>query len=222
METTTSSFQLENYSTFSNMDSTSEGLGMEATTLDSYPPSHVLPAAITGVACIGLVILMVIGLKACALLRRQRTLSFVRRSFTLSSESQQHLPVKTKVKEKRGKALLSGSHKNFQTRVVNDNVSVDGSSEQELNSDGTHADDGLESPEEATSASSGNSLHDIEAGCSNNYVSLNSELLKKEVQVEVEVHPSIFQDDIKNKSLLSKIARGSCSEEQEYDLCTGL
>ncbi len=183
---------------------------------------HIVPAIITAVTCVALILVIVVGLKVCALLRRQRILNFVGRTFS-PSESQQQLPVKST--KKCSKELLSCSNKSFQTKVASDDdwdkLSIGSCGDDESDESTLKCMEAL--CEIASNESSDSNLHQDEVSLSQNYTIINPELLKKELEVEVEVHPSLFQEDSKTKSLLSKIARGSCSQhESEEDLCAGL
>ena len=146
------------------------------------------------------------------------------RVFTPASESQQALPVKEK---KQSKEFSSCPQKSFQTKVANDNDWDKSASESyEQEDDFMQRDETsmcIETLVDEVQAHDDNGSCQDEVSHPEKYVFINSELLKKELEVEVEVHPSIFQEDIEAKSLLSKIARGSCSRECEKDgLCAGL
>lgn len=202
-----------------------------AATTESYPTNstmpghlqvrHIVPATITTVTCVALILVIVVGLKCCALVRRQRILNFVGRTFS-PSESQQQLPVKS-TKKCSNDEFLSCSHKIFQTKVASDedwDEQSIGSSENECVDDTMKCMEalGVVSSQESSSSN----LH-LEAINSEKCAIINPELLKKELEVEVEMHHSLFDEDIKTKTLLSKIARGSCSRhESEEDLCAGL
>lgn len=186
-----------------------------------FPPSslNLVPVAITTVTCIAVIMLIVVVLKICALLRRRRILNFVGRVFTPSSESQQKLPVKNK---KHSKEFLSCSHKR---KVATDSSEWEDDVAESCEQAIEHTDEiskCIELKGEAWTIEEPDcNLHvQDEVECPEKFAVINPDLYEKEFEVEVEVHPSIYQEYHKTKSLLSKIARGSSSQDsEEEDLC---
>lgn len=160
---------------------------------DSSVPSHMLPAAVTTVGVLVLLVILVIGFKICTHLRKRPSIG---RIFTPPSESEQNLPIRLP-KIKRDERPIKNTEKT-ELRDGGAESSLLETPETSLTQEDCEGEDPsigcCDSPSEVSlrGSTGSNYLHDRVGA--NDYFIINPQL-RHELKVEVEIHDSSCKRD---------------------------